>query len=188
MNHTWLYQESPVDVDIKHPTMLECLPGGKHSLYVQIALNRMSWLPLALPTSVTISNLPWPIKAIVIPNDGQTPIWRGHRQHQLPNVPESEILCPFIYPDRTRKMPMTRSLTIVLASGDTGGFVVTDVYPGERIPPLPWQVRDVNDGSSLQDSIDFWIDHSFPYDSHIVTSKREYSAPSWTKCEQTISL
>jgi hypothetical protein len=187
MNQTWLHQGRPVIVDIDTPKMPEYLPTGKHSLYVQIALSRLSWLPLLLPTAVTVGNLPWPVKAIVVPNDGQMPIWKTHRQHQRPELPESESLTPFVYADRTKKLPMTHMLTFELAEADTENFVITDVYPGTRIPPLPWQVSLTDDRLRVE-SMNFWRVNSFVYDSNLVASKNEYPAPNWASLERTISI
>ena len=187
MNQTWLYQDRPVIVDINTPKMPECLPTGKHSLYVQIALSRLSWLPLRLPTAVTISNLPWQVKAIVAPNNGRVPIWKTHREHQRPELPESESLTPFVYADRSERLPMTRMLTFELAAADTENFVITDVYAGTRIPPLPWQVS-LTDDRLRAESLNFWRVNSFVYDSRLGASKNEYPAPNWATLEHTISI
>lgn len=188
MNHAWLYQGKPVSVDMKTPTMLECLPNGKHSLYVQYALDRLSWMPLSLPASVTVSNLPWRIKAIVGANDNQTPMWKVHRQHQSLELPESESLSPFIYMDRSKMPPMTRALTFELSRTETSDFVITDIYAGSKIPPLPWQIFGTDRSDLLGESISYWQLNSFWYSSQLVASKQDYTAPNWATSDHTILI
>jgi hypothetical protein len=155
------------------------MPDGQHRLLVKKALDLLSKdTGPAIPSTVTIDDLPWPIKLTIEPNKGRKPLWSTHKRHaSMPHI-DREKLSPFIFMDRDLPLPMTKSLTIEIVGSNSHPSII-DIYPGSVVPSLPWQIDHEENLLDYMISVTFWQEHSFLYDISCVATKLHDNAPSW---------
>lgn len=172
---TWSLQGATV---IAADDALLFMPHGNHRLLIKKALDLLSNdIDFTVPLKVTVHDLPWPIKAIVEPNDCRIPIWATHAHHQRGERVETAGLSPFVCASRELRLPITKSLTIDIA-GTMNNPVINAVYPGSVLPLLPWQIGDANDVAEYEMSVAFWQTHSFVFDKTIAFGQQD-SLPDW---------
>lgn len=157
---------------------LQLMPQGNHQLLISKALDIISRSQdVAVPAIVTAYDIPWPIKAIVEPNNARAPIWGTHALHQTDAVGSHTELSPFVCASRDHRLPMTKALTFEF-TGTMNHPVIRRVYPGDLLPPLPWQVDSSANVTEYEMSAAFWRIHSFLFDRAIVRGVQE-NAPHW---------
>lgn len=169
----------------------EYQPGGRHGRVVQAAFKRLSEQSLSLSgasskivTVVVDGPGTWPINAIVMPNGDRKVYWAAHARHNHVELPLHEKLSPFVYRDHGKQAPMTKALTLEL-TGTLEHPILKNVYAGNEIPPLPWEVT-ITDRDSLAlflKSVRFWQKNSFVYDVGNLADKKdklETAPPKWS--------
>jgi hypothetical protein len=114
------------------------------------------------------------LKAIVVPIDGREVLWARHRGHHARKVSAS----PFV---RLERPATTVYFTVELAGSPTQPRLVR-AYPGDYIPPLPWQnsVESAYDG--VESAVTFWRENAYVLTSGVVVpGSTSHRAPSWFK-------
>ena len=166
-------------VHIEDATRISCdyRPDAKHGLLLKKVFAKLNGPVSVLPTTVTVDDLPWPIKAIVVPNEGRTPYWAVHVKDWHIGVPVDKKLSPFIG-DHDRSRPMTKKLTLEIV-GTLDHPLLRSVHAGGFIPPLPWQLSENADEASMQLSLEFWRTHSYVYDSRLLLTRAQSNPPEW---------
>lgn len=171
----WSLRDTPVSTNFDAQLLL---PHGNHRLLIKRALDLLSREVSVLSSTVhTIYNLPWPIKSIIEPNVGREPLWAVHTRLPSDIGKKGQQLSPFICANRDIRPSMTKSLTIHI-TGTLDNPVVTSVYPGEPLPPLPWTIDGNMNRTAYANSLEFWRRHSFLYDKTIAYRQQEL-APDW---------
>lgn len=186
MDRVWLYNNTPVSIMPGARILPEYQPDGQHGYFIQKALDRLAQQESPLPSTVSVDGLGWSIPAIVVPNGTQTPLWAVHTLHGRENVHPRDMSSPFVFLDRTKRAPITGSVTVSFSVTESG-LLIEDVYAGPQIPPLPWQIRNDQALDALFESMWFWRRHSFIYNKRFLASKLYEQAPLWTTCDHALS-
>lgn len=172
----WLLNNRPVVIADDAHFSSEYLPDARHGLHVKNALDIVTKRQLAIPATVTVDGLGWPVKAIVEPNHGRRPLWGTYTQHRHL---EAQGLSPFVYIDRDQRLPMTKTLTLEL-TGTLERPVMTNVYAGSEIPLLPWQLSEDNDVIGYRQSLEYWASHSLLFGRSLIKEdKLQDTPPLW---------
>lgn len=126
------------------------------------------------PIETTYDNL-LEMPAIVTRNKGRKPVWGIYTRHTA----RDPKLSPFVH--GSGEIEFTRSLTVEL-TGTPEQPRLTRVYPGEYIPPLPWQASSGDAEGGREMCIHFWRNHSYIYDPSVIKfRKHTNNAPEWYK-------
>lgn len=114
------------------------------------------------------------LEVMVIPNLGRRPVWAIHADHTA----RHPQLSPFMHTNGD--LILTDSLTVELADRATQPRLVR-VYPGEPVPPLPWQVSAADfDAGGMNACVKFWQTHSYVYSrASIVKGTQTSAIPNW---------
>lgn len=145
-------------------------PIGHRGEYVQQVLDQTEPWKGNQGIVQTITDLKKPMPAIVIPISEGPVIWGKHIRHQSASAGLSPFVCA---PPED-----TKSFTIVL-SGPPEQPVLERAFPGEYIPPLPWQIKGGPD-DEYQESLDFWRMNGFVYFYNMIQrGTATNKAPGW---------
>lgn len=171
MNNRWMYGGRPVIVpptaDIPNEYRYEVGYGAM----VQRILNDVEPWKFGQSPIETEADLPFRLKAITVPNEAHTPFWAFHAGHKAAILG----LTPFL---RVHKVVLTRSLTIEL-DGSPDFPMLTRVYPGEYMPPLPWQTSARKADGGMQACLEFWRHNSYIYRDTLIMGRPTYEPPEW---------
>ncbi len=93
---------------------------------------------------------------VVALDETEVPLWAINPQHtaRLPG------LSPFILLGRSDGRAMTGVMTLEMA-GTPRDPILTRVYPGEYMPPLPWMATAKNVEIGVDGCAEFWNGHAF---------------------------
>lgn len=175
----WSLRGKPVIITDDAHFSSKFSPTTEHRLLVKRALEQLSNTPkFTVPTKVTVDTLPWPIRAIVESNNGRQQRWATHLRHQHLQSDDVDTAVPFVFMNRDLKLPVTKSLTLEII-GTKEHPIIKDIYPGQILPPLPWELTAQTDLAVFVKSMLFWRSHSFLYDKSCVVDKLRETAPSW---------
>lgn len=108
--------------------------------------------------------------AMVVPTEGRPVSWAFHHGHKAKSVQQS----PFVASRGT-----TDAFTIELTQSSSRPMLVR-AYPGEYVPPLPWQRTATNAPGGLRECTEFWNTHAYVYDDTVM-GVRTRRAPEWFK-------
>lgn len=109
---------------------------------------------------------------IVVPLNGRNPIWGIHAGHHAKKPQAS----PFIQVDFDR-IERTDLFTIELVQTPRRPKLVR-AYPGDYIPPLPWQASAGAADGGRRACLDFWRTHAYVFRRSAVRSRVRF-APDW---------
>lgn len=150
-------------------------PGHRYSSLVQRLLEGVEPWERDLNPIETFYDLKEPLRAIVTPNNGRKPVWGIHVGHKA-RRPE---LSPFVHGDG--ELEFTRSLTVELAGSPSQPKIVR-IYPGEYVPPLPWQVSAWDADGGMEACREFWSGHSYIYERALIQRGTQTNTiPNWYK-------
>lgn len=116
----------------------------------------------------------------VVPIDGREVIWAKHRGHKARQVQVS----PFV--TVKSRWPVTASFTLELAGTADQPWLVR-AYPGEYIPPLPWQNSAKNAVGGVDACIAFWQQHAYIYSDGAVQPFSRAQEPDWFGAKVQVS-
>lgn len=164
----WTYRGVPVRVartaEIPWPYRL----GRPSAHVVQEILNGMEPWDTPEVSETVIDFDPMPV--IVTPVGARTRFWARHAGHHARDVGYS----PFV---RTFGERLETTEFTILMVGPPSKPMLVRAYPGNEMPPLPWQ-RHRADGRP--ESLAFWREHAYVYTSSRVHLGSETDvAPSW---------
>ena len=150
-------------------------PGQRYSFLVQRLLDGVELWEKDLNPIETLYDLKEPLRAIVTSNSGRKPVWGIHVGHKA----RRPQLSPFVHGDG--ELEFTHSLTVELAGSPTQPKLVR-IYPGEYIPPLPWQISAEEADGGLDACQKFWHKYSYPYEQTLIQKGTQTNAiPDWYK-------
>lgn len=164
----WTYRgvsvKVPSTADIPQPYKL----GGRRDHIVQEILDDMEpWASKEM--SETVEGFE-PMPAIVVPVGAHRRIWAKHAGHRARNVQLSPFVCV------RGELPVTTEFTLLMLGTPEAPMLVR-AYPGDEMPPLPWQRLRSGEG---EQSLAFWRQHAYVYARMRVILGTECSkAPEW---------
>jgi len=172
MNNVFTYAGNNVLVPHHADIPVEFKPRGRMAWVVQRALNGLDpWNPGEDPVETVEFDDPTTFLEIVVENDGVQPIWGIHVGHKARHPQQS----PFIRTSGSH----TNEFTIELVGTPNQPRLVR-AYPGDYIPPLPWQnsARDAVGG--MQACLEFWRTHSYILRPGLMQNRgASAEPPSW---------
>lgn len=98
--------------------------------------------------------------------------WAIHRSHKA-KVPQPS---PFVIIDRP--VPKTKLLTVELA-GMPDSPILARVYPGDYVPPQPWQKSARFADGGREACVEFWRRHAYIYQPDLVVANSQSNPPAW---------
>jgi len=126
-------------------------------------------------------NLPRWIGARAVPLDvSEVPIWGINPHHKAKNPG----LSPFIELDQDDPRGRTNSATLELA-GETDRPILTRVYPGKYMPPMPWMQSVDRAPDGLDECLKYWDTHAFVLRTHDIGPASP--APEWYTPPNTLA-
>ncbi len=104
-------------------------------------------------------DLPYHIgsRAVVL-TDSESPMWAVNPHHKARNPGQS----PYIRLPNGDDRHRTRLATLEL-TGTVEKPLLTRVYPGDYMPPLPWMKTAKNAPGGRDECLSFWMRHAFVY-------------------------
>lgn len=165
----WTYRGVRVGVpwtaDIPAPFRL----GGDLDFIVQEILDDMDpWDEEGVSDTFEDFDL---MRALVVSVEGRHRIWAKHVGHRARWVQES----PFV---RTNgEVPLTTQFTVMMMGTPEAPRLVR-AYPGDFIPPLPWQHIDTPE--LWLRSLEFWRTHAYVYGpERVIPGSETETIPTW---------
>lgn len=170
MRRSWKYQGRNVAVSQTADIPSQYRPGNSRDWVVQRALDILdSWKEGEDPIhTIDVGSL---MPSLVVPIKGRQVRWLLHRGHHARQVKPS----PFVQP---REPVMVRRFTIELVGKPQTPHLVR-AYPGDYIPPLPWQKSASWADGGREACVEFWRKHAYVYRPTLVVNEQSQLAPSW---------
>lgn len=168
---SWTYGGVPVVVSATADIPANYRVGHLHARVVQGVLNRVPQWRGSGSTIFTVRDLRPTQSLIVIPHDGARLVWAKHVGHHARRVG----LSPFVM----KTAPKSSCFTVELV-GASGRPMLVRAYPGEYIPPLPWQqsARDVDGG--IAHCRAYWREHAYVHAYSLVSKgTATQTPPEW---------
>lgn len=167
MSRYWKYKGRRVTVAPTADIPAEYREGSRGHTVVQTVLDDMEWREDPIETVFDMDPLP----EIVIRVGSRVRRWAKHVGHRARNVQ----LSPFV----VARKSWTSSFTVELV-GLVDNPLLVRAYPGEYIPPLPWQRSAEYADGGLEACKAFWREHAYVYrPSRVVTGSETGITPVW---------
>lgn len=169
---TWSYSGKTVTIVPTADIPTRYRPNGSQPEVVQYVLDRTPrWTSEESPIETV--TIPWRLPRIVVDLSGlrEKIFFARHVGHHARVVQQS----PFV---RLNSPVFTSEFTIELI-GDPDRPRLVRAYPGDYIPPLPWQnsARDADGG--IEFCREYWNHHAYLFSHTLVVGERSHRAPSW---------
>ncbi len=120
-------------------------------------------------------DLPYKISSWVVAlTTEQVPIWRINPHHKAREPQPS----PYILLGSLDSRLKTDIATLELA-GTIDAPMLTRVYPGDYMPPLPWMSSAKNAYGGRTACVDYWNDHAYVINEYNEPEDRPYEPPRW---------
>lgn len=148
-------------------------PGAPFQELVQETLNAVDPWEAGQDPIETFS-LPVAIGARVVAlATSEVPLWgvNPHHRARTPGV------SPYAIIDRRDSRGSTTTATLELA-GTPDKPVLTRVYPGEYMPPLPWMSTAKNAPGRMRECVEYWSTHAYIFKNND-TIPLSPEAPDW---------
>ena len=171
----YIYHNTPVIIPKEAEVSAAFRPnGGAFSETVQNVLDEVEpWEVQDAP--IETFDLPHLVgaRAVLVSSD-ETPRWGIHPSHN------ARIPCPSPFIELG---PRDRRHAIGMATLELAGTVdkpiLTRVYPGDYIPPLPWMGSAADADGGPSECVRFWNRHAFVLRTRNTPKELSHSAPDW---------
>lgn len=171
MSRPWKYQGCIVLVSPTADIPTEYRMGKRCAAVVQEVLDEIPpWQEGDDPIE-TVTDFDVAMPHIVVPRDGGEVLWAKHKGHHARRVG----LSPFVTVARS----YTRAFTVEMTGSSEQPRLVR-AYPGDYIPPLPWQNSARSADGGRDACLSFWRQYAYIYrPSLVVPGSVSETPPEW---------